>query len=316
MTGDAEDAVATAFHEEWGRVVATLIRVTGDWGLAEECAQEAFARAFLVAEPAMAQRLVRAKRKIRDAGIPYRVPPADALPGRTASVLGVVYLLFNEGYAASEGPDPVRVGLCAEAIRLARVLHGMMPRDPEVTGLLALLLLQHSRRAARQDAAGDLVALDDQDRARWDHASITDAVALLDDALGSAALVSAGLGPYQVQAAIASCHATARTAARTDWPRIAALYGRLVELTPSPVVRLNRAVAVAMADGPEAGLALVHELEGDLPGYHLLPATRADLLRRLGRREEAETAYREALALARAEPDRRFLTRRLTDLRR
>jgi RNA polymerase sigma-70 factor (ECF subfamily) len=185
-----------------------------------------------------------------------------------------------------------------------------MPDDPEVTGLLALLLLQHSRRAARQDAAGDLVPLEDQDRARWDRASINEGVTLLNEALDQAAP-----GPYQVQAAIASCHATARTAAQTDWPRIAALYGRLVELVPSPVVRLNRAVAVAMADGPEAGLALVRDLEDDLPGYHLLPATRADLLRRLGRRAEAATAYREALALARTTPDRRYLTRRLTDLR-
>jgi RNA polymerase sigma-70 factor, ECF subfamily len=266
------------------------------------------ARAFLVAEPAMGQRLVRAKRKIREAGIPYQVPPAHLLPERTASVLGVVYLLFNEGYAASEGADPVRAGLCAEAIRLARVLHGLMADAPEVTGLLALLLLQDSRRAARQDAAGDLVPLEDQDRALWDHAAITEGTTLLHDALHRGAP-----GPYQVQAAIAACHATARRAEDTDWPQIATLYQRLETMNPSPVVRLNRAVAVAMADGPQAGLALLDTIEG-LDGYHLLPATRADLLRRLNRNDEAAVAYREALILARTAPDRRFLTHRLNNL--
>jgi len=267
------------------------------------------ARAFLVAEPAMAQRLVRAKRKIREAGIPYRVPPARLLPERTASVLGVVYLLFNEGYTATEGDAAVRVDLCAEAIRLARVLHELMPGDPEAGGLLALLLLQDSRRAARLDASGDLVPLDEQDRDRWDRAAIAEGVALLDEALGQG---EAGL--YQVQAAVAACHATARTAAETDWPQIAALYGRLAALTPSPVVRLNRAVAVAMADGPAAGLALLRDLEEDLRDYHLFHAARADLLRRLGRRDDAAAAYEKALALARTAPDRRHLARRLAGL--
>jgi RNA polymerase sigma-70 factor (ECF subfamily) len=286
-----------------GRVALTLRTLLG-------LTTGEIARAFLVSEPAMAQRLVRTKRKIRQAGIPYRVPPAHLLPARTNSVLGVVYLLFNEGYAATRGADPLRPDLSAEAIRLGRILARLMPDEPEVLGLLALMLLQDSRRSARQDDAGELVALEDQDRGRWDHAAIAEGTGLLD-----AALRRGEPGPYQVQAAIAACHATAPTAAATDWAQIAALYGQLARLTPSAVVQLNRAVAIAMADGPAAGLALVRELEesGELGDYHLLPATRADLLRRLGRHREAATSYRRALALAPTEAERRHLARRLAE---
>jgi RNA polymerase sigma-70 factor (ECF subfamily) len=408
---DVKAAVDAAFRDEWGRVVATLIRVTGDWDLAEECAADALAmalqrwprdgipdrpgawlttaarnraidllrrekvgaaklrevavmasrdepeplssddsgvpddrlrlmftcchpalslearvaltlrtlaglttaeiaRAFLSSEPTMAKRLVRAKQKIQHAGIPYRVPPSHLLPERVPSVLGVLYLLFNEGYSASAGADLIRVGLSAEAIRLARVLISLMPDEPEAAGLLALMLLQDSRRAARVDAGGDLVTLEDQDRARWDAASIAEGVSVLDRALRRRRP-----GPYQLQAAIAACHATAPTAADTDWAQIALLYEELGRFLPTPVVELNRAVAVSMANGPAAGLALVAELEasGKLSGYHLLPATRADLLRRLGRAREAADAYREALALAATDSERRFLNRRLNE---
>jgi len=266
------------------------------------------ARAFLVPEPAMAQRLVRAKRKIRNARIPYRVPPAHLLPERTSSVLGVLYLMFNEGYSASAGSDLIRRSLCAEAIRLARVLVDLMPDEPEARGLLALMLLHDARRPARLDPGGDLVLLENQDRARWDHAEIEEGVRLV--------AASPGRGPYRIQAAIAACHDTAPTAADTDWPTIAALYGELARLVPSPVVELNRAVAVAMADGPAAGLVLVEGLAGRLDGYHLLPATRADLLRRLGRTDEAARAYREALELAPTDAERRFLAGRLSDIER
>jgi RNA polymerase sigma-70 factor (ECF subfamily) len=411
---EAEDAVAGAFRDDWGRIVAAVIRTTGDWDLAEECAQDAFARAlerwprdgvprrpgawltttarnraidrlrrasvgarkleevavadpgdehgleeveddgaiaddrlrllftcchpaltlearvaltlrtlaglttaeiaraFLVPEATMAKRLVRAKGKIRDAGIPYRVPPAHLLPERTRSVLGVLYLLFNEGYSASAGADVLRLQLSSEAIRLARTLAHLMPDEPEAVGLLALLLLQDARRAARVDAAGDLVPLEEQDRTRWDRAEIDEGVALLDGALRRRQA-----GPYQLQAAIAAGHARAATPQDTDWAEIAGLYEELARRVPTPVVALNRAVAVAMAEGPEAGLARVAALEasGELADFHLLPATRADLLRRLGRHDEAATAYREALALATAEPDRRYLERRLAEVR-
>jgi RNA polymerase sigma-70 factor, ECF subfamily len=268
------------------------------------------ARALLVSEPTMAKRLVRAKGKIRNAAIPYRVPPAHLLPERTAGVLAVLYLLFNEGYAATAGDDLMRHDLCAEAIRLARALADLMPDEPEALGLLALMLLHHARRAARVDDEGDVVTLEDQDRALWDATEIDEGLRLLD-----AALRQDRAGPYQLQASIAACHAGAATAADTDWARIAQLYGRLAPLVPSAVVELNRAVAVAMADGPAAGLELVQALEasGALAGYHLLPATRADLLRRLERHAEAAAGYREALELASTEAERRYLTRRLAE---
>ncbi|HEV7647130.1 MAG TPA: RNA polymerase sigma factor [Actinophytocola sp.] len=408
-----EAAVAEAFRAEWGQVVATLIRVTGDWDLAEECAQDAFAaalerwtrdgvprspgawltttarnraldrlrreavgaaklrevaalsarfagpgqdpdppeeirddrlrliftcchpalpfearvaltlrtlaglttaeiaRAFVVGETTMAQRLVRAKKKIRNAGIPYRVPPAHLLPERTNAVLGVLYLLFNEGYAASAGADLMRLSLTGEAIRLARVLVSLLPAEPEAEGLLALLLLHDARRESRVSPSGDLVTLEEQDRTRWDAAEIAEGVALLESALRRGVP-----GPYQVQAAIAACHATAATAGRTDWHQIASLYGELAKYVPSPVVELNRAVAVAMADGPAAGLELVDRLagRGELAGYHLLPATRADLLRRLGRHAEAAAEYRAAIELAGTDAERRYLAGRLAEV--
>lgn len=403
-----EAALSDAFREEWGRIVATLIRMTYDWDLAEECAQEAFARAletwprdgvprcpgawltttarnraidrlrrrateaaklrevarmvqtdepddeatsveddrlrlfftcchpalplgaqvaltlrtlaglstveiaraFLISEPTMAKRLVRAKGKIRHAAIPYRVPPAHELPERTGAVLAVLYLIFNEGYAATSGENLVREGLTTEAIRLTRTLAGLMPDEPEVLGLLALMLLHHARHLARVDDAGDLVPLEDQDRGRWKQGTITEGASLLE-----AALQHKRPGTYQIQAAIAACHATAAEVAATDWTQIAALYGLLVQVTPSPVVELNRAVAVAMADGPAAGLALLEALEssGVLAGYHLLPAARADLLRRLERPNEAAASYREALELVTNDAERRYLTRRLAE---
>ena len=268
------------------------------------------ARAFLSSEPTMAKRLVRAKQKIQNAGIPYRVPPAHLLPERMPGVLGVLYLLFNEGYSATAGADLVRQNLCAEAIRLARVLAMLMPDEAEAAGLLALMLLHDARRAARLDAHGDLVTLEDQDRGKWDAAEIAAGVALLNGALRRGQP-----GPYQVQAAIAACHATAATAQDTDWAQIAGLYEQLARFLPTPVVALNHAVAVAMAQGPAAGLPLVAALEasGKLAGYHLLPATRADLLRRLGRLAEAAEAYREALEAASTDAERRFLRRRLAE---
>ncbi len=269
------------------------------------------AHAFLVSEATMAQRLVRAKRKIRHAGIPFRVPPAHLLPERTAAVLAVLYLLFNEGYSASGGSELVRAGLCVEAVRLARTLTELMPDEPEALGLLSLLLLHESRRMARVDGNGDLVPLEQQDRSRWDRQAIDEGLGLLDRAMRRRQP-----GPYQVQAAIAACHAESPAPAMTDWPQIAALYRQLARMTPSPVVELNLAVAVAMADGPEAGLdrLLALEASGALAGYHLLAATRADLLRRLGRRDEAAAAYRDAMALTGSEAERRYLARRLAEV--
>lgn len=409
MRPNVEAAVAEAFRDEWGRVVATLIRRTGDWDLAEECAQDAFAQAlerwprdgvprrsgawltttarnraldrlrreavgaaklkevamvsqpddvsaedesgveddrlrliftcchpalplearvaltlrtlaglttaeiahaFLVPEPTMAKRLVRAKRKIRNTAIPYRVPPAHLLPERTGAVLAVLYLLFNEGYAASSGADLIRESLSSEAIRLARIFAHLIPNEPEVLGLLALMILHDARRGTRINDAGDLVTLEEQDRGRWDQVAIADGVQLLDDALRIGRV-----GQYQLQAAIAACHATAADAADTDWVEIAGLYGLLARIVPSPVVELNRAVAVGMSDGPAAGLKLIEKLEasGDLTGYHLLPATRADMLRRLNSLTEAAVSYREALELAPTAAERRYLERRLSE---
>jgi RNA polymerase sigma-70 factor, ECF subfamily len=269
------------------------------------------ARAFLVSEPTMAKRLVRAKAKIRNAGIPYRVPPAHLLPERTGGVLGVLYLLFNEGYAATAGADLVRQSLSAEAIRLARTLAQLTGDEPEVQGLLALMLLHDARRPARTDAAGDLIPLEDQDRTRWNVETIAEGVEIL-----AAAGRRGPPGPYALQAAIAAEHATAVRAEDTDWAAIARLYDRLAAVVPSGVVELNRAVAVAMSDGPAAGLELVRDLEasGRLAGYHLLPATRADLLRRLGRHAEAAASYRDALDLDMTDAERRYLTRRLEEL--
>jgi RNA polymerase sigma-70 factor (ECF subfamily) len=269
------------------------------------------ARAFLVAPPAMAQRLVRAKRKIRDAGIPYEVPPPERLPERLEAVMVVIYLVFNEGYAATAGPALVRADLCREAIRLGRILAELLPGEPEPRGLLALMLLPAARRRARTSAAGELVLLDEQDRSLWDRAAIEEGLAL-----AATALRAPEPGAYALQAAIAAEHARAARASDTDWRRIAELYAALLRARPSPVVELNRAVAVALADGPAAGLALVDELaaRGELAGYHLLPATRADLLRRLGRRAEAAACYRLALDQVGTGPERRFLERRLAEM--
>ncbi len=404
MTPEVEAAVAEAFQAEWGRVVATLVRLTGDWDLAEECAQDAFAtalerwprdgiprrpgawlttvarhravdrvrrarmgasktrevavmatgeeelapdedvpddrlrlmftcchpalsfeaqvaltlrtlagmttneiaRAFLVPEPTMAQRLVRAKRKIRHAGIPFVVPPPHQLVERTAAVLAVLYLLFNEGYSASSGTDLVRRGLTTEAIRLGRVVCTLMPDEPEALGLLALMLFHDARTAARVDGEGDLVVLAEQDRSLWDGSAIAEGRRRLE-----AAARLERPGPFQVQAAIAACHVSDEGG--TDWAQIAALYDLLFAMTPSAVVALNRAVAVSMSEGPEAGLALIDRIapDGELRDYHLLPAARGDMLRRLGRRSEAAEAYGKAHDLAGTDVERRYLERRL-----
>jgi RNA polymerase sigma-70 factor, ECF subfamily len=406
----AQAAVAEAFRADWGSVLAYLIRVTGNWDLAEECAQDAFeralerwprdgvptspaawlkttarnraldrlrrtsvgqaklkevavtaraaqghddddsgieddrlrlmftcchpalpveaqvaltlrtlaglttpeiARAFLVPQETMAKRLTRAKKKIVAARIPYRVPAAHRLQERLRAVLAVIYALFNEGYGASAGDELIRKDLCVEAIRLGKLLAELMPDEPEALGLLSLMLLHDSRRAARLDSAGELVTLEEQDRDLWDKERIWEAGQVLDRAVRLRRP-----GPYQLQAAIAACHGQASSAAETDWQEIALLYDRLSEIAPTPVVLLNRAVAVAMANGPAAGLALIDELEQAraLSGYYLLSATRADLLRRLGRWDEAATAYQLALELAPTDTERRFLRRRIADV--
>jgi RNA polymerase sigma-70 factor (ECF subfamily) len=412
--------VADAFRKEWGRVVATLVRRTGDWDLAEECTQSAFekaierwprdgvpdrpgawlmtvagnfaidrlrrstresanlkeialldmvqvndgvadtsassdasweggvpderlkllftcchpalplearvaltlrtlcglstaeiAREFLIPEATMAKRLVRAKRKIVNAGIPYRVPSGAALAERTSGVLAVLYLLFNEGYSASAGAELVRKDLCNNAVELAHLVVELMPEEPEAKGLLALMLFHRSRTGARVDERGDVVTLEDQDRTRWDHDEITEGQRSLATALGRGVV-----GPYQLQATIAGEHVRFPTASSTDWRAILSAYDQLLTMTGSPVVALNRAVAVAMCDDVASALGLVNEIDasGRLKGYYLLPAVRADLLRRLGQFDKAAREYRKALAAVGSEPERRFLLRRLSEV--
>ena len=273
---------------------------------------EEIARAFLVSPPTMAQRLVRAKGKIRAARIPYAVPASDRLAERLEGVLRVVYLVFNEGYAATSGDALVRRELCGEAIRLGRLLREMLPATSEVTGLLALMILHDSRRSARVDPDGELVMLDEQDRSLWDGAEIAEGQALAEEALRRG-----GAGFYALQAAIAALHAQAAHPQDTDWPQIAAVYALLLRLHPSPVVALNHAAAVAMGERLDRGLHLIEQLEerGELPAYHLLPAAKADILRRLGRHAEAEAAYERALRLVTHDAERRYLERRLREVR-
>jgi predicted RNA polymerase sigma factor len=284
-----------------GRVALTLRLLCG-------LTTDEIARAFLVPEPTIAQRIVRAKRALADAAVPFEVPHADARAPRLASVLEVIYLVFNEGYAATAGDDWMRPGLCDDALRLGRVLVGLMPDEAEVHGLVALMELQASRLRARTDAHGEPVLLLAQNRGRWDHVLIRRGL----DALARAEQLAPELGPYTLQAAIAACHARARTAEQTDWARIAGLYGALATLTGSPVVELNRAVALAMAEGPEVGLALVDDLadEPSLAGYHLLPSVRADLLARLGRTDEARVEFERAASLTRNTRERAVLEAR------
>lgn len=271
---------------------------------------EEIASAFLTTASTMAQRIVRGKAKIRDARIPYQLPALDEIPDRLDSVLSVIYLIFNEGYSASSGASVTRADLSAEAIRLGRVLLELLP-DSEVMGLLALMLFHESRRASRSTPAGDIVLLEDQDRSLWDRDLIAEARQLVERALASRLI-----GPYTIQAAIASVHAEAQTPEQTDWPRIVTLYNLLLRAAPSPVIELNRAVAVAMRDGPEAGLALVDAIleRGELGNYHLAYAARADLCRRSGKTAEARAAYQRALLLTNQEPERRFLERRIREL--
>jgi RNA polymerase sigma-70 factor (ECF subfamily) len=269
------------------------------------------ARAYLEPEATTAQRLVRAKQKIREANIPYALPRSEDLPDRLASVLEVLYLIFNEGYAATDAPSLIRPDLCREATRLARITVELLPNEPEPRGLLALMLLHDSRRSARVSPGGELIPLDEQDRTQWDHSAIADGTATL-----AAALPMNRRGPYQIQAAIASLHANAPTAAETDWHQIVLLYGALLQFLPTPVVRLNAAAAVGMVGRVDDALAWIDEIESEreLTDYYLLPAARADLLRRAGRNADASDAYDESIRLVKSEPERRYLMRRLIEV--